>query len=134
MNFFVAYFCLLISFLSIAGLSETNNNEKYLFYTVYSDIQARGEEMPNEKTAGIETMTLDTVYLAKNEREGFQLFFRSLKGTQKVKVTVSTFKQSRRDCLIIPLFIINIYNHLFLKKHFHHNIKPIVIIHHERDE
>ena len=83
--------------LSIAGLSRITSagvGAGYLHYIVYSDVQTRKFDYHFYYYNKIPEMEINTVYLAKNEREGFQIYFRAVNGSHTVKIQVSQFKQT----------------------------------------
>lgn len=79
----------------IRGIAEQETAAgDYLFYLTYADIQARLVEMPDiPATNGIDREQLmnNTVYLAQNEREAFQVFYREQKEARTIRLEVSGF-------------------------------------------
>ena len=79
----------------------------YLFYLTYSDIQARKREMPREgATQRIEYQLLrqNTVYMARNEHEGFQIFYREQTSNRSIVLKVSQFVNDNGNVLEHKLY------------------------------
>ena len=79
----------------------------YLFYLTYSDIQARKREMPCEgATERIELQLLrqNTVYMARNEHEGFQIFYREQTCNRSIILKVSRFVNDNGNVLDFKLY------------------------------
>lgn len=93
--------------------------EPYLFYLVYSDIQANktsadqrygansnhinSQQLPTSDTArGISGSSI--VYLAKNEREGFQVYFHEQTASRPLRVEVGEFCNAAGEVLPVSIY------------------------------
>ena len=112
------------------GPAEWELQQPYLFYLVYSDVQAHETEMPGGGGYGIATAAIryeqlprtEAVFLgnydynyddwnhnyyhatgvlglAKNEKTGFQVFYREQEKTRNIKIEVSSFHNGNGDTI-----------------------------------
>ena len=104
-----------------AQLNEWEQQQPYLFYLVYADVQAHETEMPHlgatadmryEQLPHDESIffgnydywygggfnhTIGILGLAKNEKMGFQVFYREQEKTRNLSVEVSSFLNENGD-------------------------------------
>lgn len=106
--------------------SAWEQSQNYLFYLVYADYQVREHIMPQweyplydairrnllprkedqgtqvglwEDDPNLATLTSGLIGLAKNETEGFQVFFREQEKERNLKIVVDTFRNSQNEVL-----------------------------------
>jgi len=99
--------------LSIVGLSQIASagvGNGYLYYIVFSDVQTRKFDYHFHYNDTINQTEINTVYMAQNEREGFQIYFRSAKGNHNIKVEVSAFKHKTGATLKSLLYKEHFFN------------------------
>ena len=97
-------------------LTEWEQQQDYLFYLVYDDVQALQTQMPvgsksireeqlppNEGAIGNWTYSRPNnagwLGLAKNEMEGFQVFFREQEKNRNLRIGVSPFLNAQNEVL-----------------------------------
>jgi len=103
-------FALVLSIVGLSQLASAGVGAGYLYYIVYSDVQTRKFDYHFDYYKNIKDMEIDTVYMAKNEREGFQIYYRSVNGSHSVKVTVSDFKDAKGTVLKTLLYKEHFFN------------------------
>lgn len=105
--------------LASGAVTAVAANEPYLFYLVYSDIQANktsadqrygnnsnhinSQQLPTSDSArGISSSSI--VYLAQNEREGFQIYFHEQTASRALRVEVGTFQNAAGEALDVSVY------------------------------